>query len=51
MRIENVLLRFNLVSSRSRGHKKRTKKIKREIEGEKKKKKNWRTTANVAVRN
>ena len=32
MRIENLSLRFNLVSSNSRGHQKRTKKIKRERE-------------------
>jgi hypothetical protein len=53
VRIENISLRFNLVSSRSRGHKKKkNKKIKREKEREKKKKKkkNWRTTACVAER-
>ena len=50
MRIENISLRLNLVSSSLRGHKKRTKKIKRGKEREKKKKKNWRTTASIAVR-
>ena len=38
-------LKLNLVSSSSRGHQKRTKKLK-----ERKKKKNWRSTASVAVR-
>ena len=35
MRIENISLRLNLVSNNSRGHQKRTKKIKREKEREK----------------
>ena len=43
--IENMSLKLNLVSSSSRGHQKRTKKLK-----ERKKKKNWRSTASVAVR-
>ena len=51
MRIENISLKLNLVSRSSRGHQKRTKKIKKEKEREKKKKKNWRTTASVVVRN
>ena len=37
MRIENISQRLNLVSNSSRGHQKRTKKIKREKEKEKEK--------------
>ena len=50
MRIENLSLRFNLVSNSSRGHQKRTKKLKEREKKKKKKKKNWSTTACVVVR-
>ena len=46
MRIENISLKFNLVSSSSCGHQKITKKLKER----EKKKKNWRITICVAIR-